>query len=270
MRPRTRLSTTVGAAVLALAGCDGADPESQPAAESPESAAAGELPEIGTCWAVPEESVADQQYWFDDSPQVPCSEPHTTETVWVVSLDAPTIAEAKVRSAGCGNIASRYVGIDATSWIPWGVVTFLPSKEEVADGASWARCDAAFPQMWPFGRARTITGSASALAHDPPGEFWACLDQPPIIAGQPFAPCDQPHKYEETGQLAFIPDLDSYPPSAEREAEGRRQCREEVPPGYDGVAVTAAWDPAATLEASKTLAGVCFMFNADGTPLPAR
>jgi hypothetical protein len=64
--------------------------------------------------------------------------------------------------------------------------------------------------------------------------------------------------------------ITSYPSAEDLAAQARRQCRDAVPVGYDGVAVDALWDPRSTYVAGTTLAGVCFMFYPDGRALPAR
>jgi hypothetical protein len=215
--------------------------------------------------------VFDEQYYFDDSARVPCTEPHTTETALVAPLTEPTIAAAKQLAEGCRTAVIRYVGLDAEeNWIPWGWTAFMPSKEQIADGASWLRCEAAFPEAWGRSRARTTTLSAAGLARDIPDDFWACLDQPPTQNPQPFVPCDQPHSYEQTGTLAILRGLDQYPAATELAAETQRQCRPGIPAGYADVSVTARWDPPSSLRETTSIAGPCFMFNADGQPLPAR
>lgn len=270
MRSQVWLAAAVGAVSLALAGCEGSDPEDQPS-EAPE-AVAGKAPEVGTCWAVDPALAVDQQYLYDDSARVPCTEPHTTETAWTVRLDEFTPAAVKQVVDGCWEPVLRYVGIDETSWVPWGYFVYGPSKEEVADGASWLRCDAVFPETWAteWTGARSITVAAAGLANDPPEDFWACLDQPPTKSGQPFVPCDQPHGYEQTGTLALLDGGDQYPAAAELAAEARQQCRPGVPEGHEDASVTAQWDPREFWTQNTTLAGVCFIFNADGQPLPAR
>ena len=141
MRSQAWLAAAVGAVSLAFAGCDGStDPEGQ-SGESPE-AAAGDVPEVGTCWAVDPALAVDQQYLYDDSAQVPCTEPHTTETALTVPVDEFTTAAVKQVVDGCWNSVRQYVGIDEASWVPWGHFVYGPSKEEVADGALLAalRC----------------------------------------------------------------------------------------------------------------------------------
>jgi hypothetical protein len=220
---------------------------------------------------VPAQSVFDEQYWFDTSDRVPCTEPHTTETALVARLEEPTVAAAKQLAKGCQTAVVNYVGLDPSeNWIPWGWTAFIPTEEQLADGASWVRCEAAFPERWDFTRGRTTSVSASGIARDIPEDFWACLDQPPTELGQPFIPCDEPHNYEQTGDVAFLNGLDQYPSAAELAAETRRQCRPGIPAGLEGVSVTAAWDDPTALKEGTSIGGPCFIFSPDGEPLPAR
>ena len=87
---------------IALGGCSDGDSDKQAdpstgssaanptASESNADAGLVGAPEIGTCWQVPPAKAGDEEYWFDGSPQVPCTERHTTQTVAVYSLDEPT------------------------------------------------------------------------------------------------------------------------------------------------------------------------------------
>jgi len=267
----------VVALVVGLAYLDNAPGRNTPSpapspSPTPAPDAPGSAPQRGTCWAVP----ADLDYdnhdnWFDDSPRVSCDQPHTTETAGYIPLTEATVAEAEDSADKCFEIVRGYLGVDDNSWIPWGAVTFLPSREQVGGGATWARCDAVFPQAWtdPFGSPRALTTSAELIADDPPLGFQACLDNPPD-ADQPFVPCDQPHLYEQTGTLAVITNQQKYPDGAMRETEAQRQCPDAVPEGVKGVSVTAAWDGPQYFEAGRELAGPCFFFRSDGTPLPGR
>src|SRR4051812_49256805 len=247
---------------VAVTGCSGSSDTQTSSAETPQaggsaerSAAAADKPLPGTCWAVPAASVVDQQYWFDDSARVPCTEPHTTETVIAFSLPEPTIAGAKksLESLSCDVDVRSYLGVGPESWVPWSPAVFLPSKEEVAAGASWVRCDAFFPTTTDQSGARTTNVSANGIADAPPADFWACTDTPPDGPDEPFVPCDRPHNYEQTGRLALLTGVTEYPSVAERSIEARRQCREGVPVGRDGVAVDAAWQPRSVLEEGTQL-----------------
>ena len=136
------------ALVVALPGCNSSgDPDDQ---SKPSDTVAA--PEVGTCWRVPADADgdADPSDWFDDSPRVPCTEPHTTETAHVLQLTEPTLAEVKERFSDCWDHVRVYLSVDENSWIPWGYGAWLPSKEQIADGASWMRCDAIFPETWDF------------------------------------------------------------------------------------------------------------------------
>jgi hypothetical protein len=278
MGPRTRLCAALIAVCFGCAACegtsgdDGAAPASDPPTIAEQDQAIVAAPEEGTCWAVPPGKWSVQpEYWYDDSPTVPCSAPHTTETVKVLRLSEPTIDEAESTGIVCWDLVRRYLGVDPDSWVPWSVAAFLPSKEKVADGASWVRCDATFPKTWAINTPRTTTGSAESIADDPPPSAWACLDEDPQEAEQPFVPCDEPHTYEQTGKLAIINDLETYPGPAQLAEYARDLCTSTVPTELAGaVEVTAAWDPPRGLKESGYIAGACFMFTPSGEPLPPR
>jgi hypothetical protein len=277
MRTRAWLLGTVAVLCFGLAGCDSSDDDSAPSPldttlTMPEhSAALVDAPAEGTCWRIPADNVADDNYWFDDSRQVPCSKPHTAETVDVLRLNEASVVDARQAAGLCWDRVRVYVGVDLDDWVPWTWAAFLPSGQQVADGANWMRCDAVFPGTWDFTSVRTTTGSARGVAKDPRADFWACLDEhPQQQRQQPFVPCDQPHQYEQTGSLALIQNLEGvqqYPSPAELEAAAGRQCAYTVEDRND-VALTAAWDPRAALREGTEIAGACFMFSKDGQPLP--
>jgi hypothetical protein len=219
---------------------------------------------------VPPGAAADPEYWHDDSRQVPCTEEHTTETVKVFALEEPTPDAATLLAGRCWSAVRDYLGIDPTSWVPWSFTGFLPGRQQIADGASWARCDAVFPVVADYTGVRATTGSAQGIADDRPAEFWGCLDQSPAVDDQPYVPCSRPHAYEQTGTLAFIAGAGEYPSRAELEREARTQCAPTSPAGPADVSVTALWDPRAHWKPYQELAGACFVFRLDGEPLPAR
>lgn len=264
---RIWLAAIVVVSSLALSGCGGGDDHSTTAQRSTPPPA---QPEVGTCWAVSPKDANDPNHWFDDSPTVPCSKSHNTETVSAPILTKPTVAEAKnTANEVCWNSVRTYLGVDPEHWIPWNFAVFLPSRKQIADGASWMRCDAIFPADWSFSsNIRSTTGSADGVAVDARAEFWACLNKAPQKSKQPFVPCDQPHKYEETGTLAILEGLERYPSPARLTAAAQRQCSQAVH-GEDGnISVTARWDPA--VSESGELAAPCFMFNKTGAPLAPR
>lgn len=295
MRFPARLLPSFVAGLLAVTACGSDDslmppPAATPGASTNEptgssptpatdvtAASAVSIPERGTCWAIPPERALDPDYWFDDSDPVPCSEPHTTQTARVLtqSVTEPTIEQATGKAQTCWNHVRLYLGVNLSHWIPWGAVVFLPSEHEIANGASWVRCDAFFPATWDSTTIRTTTTSAAGIAIDPPDELWACLDKDPSKPDQPFVPCDQPHQYEQTGTLALInggfDGLDEYPPRAELEAAAHEQCMPAVAGEAAGdTAVTAAWDPKSVFKQGTEIVGACFVFNKSGEPLEPR
>lgn len=238
---------------------------------TPAPNAAVHRPAEGTCWAVPADQVAYGRHAQDDSPQVPCRQEHTTETVAVLALAEPTVEEAEKRAVDmCWEYVRLYVGIDERSWIPWGMTAFLPSDAQIADGASWIRCDAMFPDGADWDRGRAVTGSAEGLADDPPPEYWACFDSRPAPETEvPAVPCDRPHAYEQTGRLAVLTRLDEYPTKQERQTAAV-QCEAGIPPRLQGSEIYIAWDPPDDFELNGNVAGVCLLHDPSGGPLPAR
>jgi hypothetical protein len=275
-RRRRRIAALTGVAGVAFlvaipaaavnASHDSNAPQPAPA-PAPGSSTA---PERGTCWAVAPETMDDLDFWYDDSPQVPCTEEHTTETVVTFTVADPTPDTAREYQDRCSFAVRGYLGVSDSTWIPWVSGVFLPSHEQIADGARWMRCDAGFPDTWSYGAPRTTTASAEAIADDPPAELWACLNQAPSVTDQPFVPCDRPHTYEQTGTSPVIVGAQEYPTKAELDSEALAQCAPAVPDTLAGASVVARWDTRSEFEPYRSIGGVCFMFNADGTPLPAR
>jgi hypothetical protein len=251
MGNRVWLPATV-AALLALLGCDG----------SADHAA----PDEGTCWAVATDDAVDHDYWFDDSAEVACTEPHTSETVSVLGLEDPTATDAREMAERCKQDVLAYLEVSPDHWVHWEARGFLPSRQEIEDGASWMRCDAMFP-AWDYGSVRFTSGSAAGVAADPPLELWTCLDEHPRKAEQPVVPCAQPHRFEQTGTLTSMTHLDQYPTQDELEATARRQCAYHVPDAAENISFTARWDPRSVLKDGIRIDGACFMFDRSGQPL---
>ena len=126
---RTWRAATVVVLSLALSGCGGGDDHST--AQRRRRCA---QPDVGTCWAVPPKEANDHNHWFDDSPTVPCNKPHNAETVTLLVLTKPTVAEAKkMPDDVCWNAVRIYDGVDPDHWVPWMVGTSLPSREQIAE-----------------------------------------------------------------------------------------------------------------------------------------
>jgi hypothetical protein len=231
-------------------------------------------PATGTCWTVPADRTSTGQVEHDDSQQVPCAQPHTTETVATFTLSAPTAAEAAQVGDSCGAQAAEYLGIYNDSWVDWEAALFLPSKEQIDQGASWVRCDAFVPGPWwtPISHAPrnavTVTSSVRDLVDRATSAFWTCLAQPPD-QDQPKVPCDRPHAYEATGTLAGLGALASYPSAQELRTEAQADCAPAVPKRLEGAAVTALWGSKDEFY-SGLVRGICFVFDRTGRPLPPR
>ena len=231
--------------------------------------ASGEGPGIGTCWAIPQERLT-PDYWFDDSPQVPCTEPHTAETAHVYELDEPTVKEASDLADNCWDAARIYVDVNLDHWVPWVPGLLLPSRQQIADGASFVRCEVLIPANLAGTEFTSLTDSVEGAATERADEMLPCLNKNSELWTQPFAPCDKPHRYEATGQLAELY-VDAYPSPEVLQREAV-QCRDGLPGRQDTPdhAVTVAWPPPGGIREDGQLAGVCFVYHQDGSLLPTR
>lgn len=268
--------------MVLLAGCDSSSPPPSSAdsatwssgdshADSGAESALRDAPEVGTCRAVPAGKALSHRYWFDDSPVVPCSEPHTTETVLVVELDSPTPKQASDFDQVCWDKARNYVASDATAWIPWTEAEYLPSKEQIANGASWFRCDVTLAADTPYRHPRSLLESVENAAVERGDQLLPCLnDDPRSRQVQPILPCSKPHHYESTGTLAIINDVTAYPSPARLRKEGATQCRSGLTPKQlrelDSLAI---WDQPEAFSGGD-IAATCWLYRTDGTLMPPR
>src|SRR5688572_8406819 len=148
--PAVTLMTLLTLLTLLITSCTGTSaPESgsgpretpRHAEGTDASSAAPAVPQPGTCRLGAEEKLTSPDYWFDDSLEVPCTEPHNLETAGTVLLTEATVAEVKKHRDDCWTSVHNYLGVSEASWVPWGYAAWLPSEEQVADGAVWMRCD---------------------------------------------------------------------------------------------------------------------------------
>ena len=259
---------------------DAATPSEQAAPESPPTppdedpaTSTPAVPELGDCWDVPPDKAFSRGYWHDASPRVSCSASHTTETVSVYPLERPTREKAELLAAGCHSDALRHLGVDTQHWLPWALVMYLPSREQVEAGASWLRCDVAFPADYPGTRPRRHTNASVEAAATGDNALWGCLDlDPRRPADQPLVPCSEPHRYESTGTLVTLEGLTAYP-TRQALSRAARQCRDDLPASQRDadVRVTARWDPEAWFDPVRgEVYGGCWFGRADGEMLAPR
>jgi putative regulator of septum formation len=227
-------------------------------------------PTAGTCWRMPPDKGFASDYWFDASPTAACTERHNSETVSVTLLAEPTVERAKGFASICWDEARRYVDVNHEHWIPWGPALYLPSKQQIASGESWFRCDVAFPADWAGRMLAWVNFPAADAATELADELLPCLDRDPHMREQPFVSCNSRHRFEATGQLAIMEGVTAYP-SPMRLRQEADQCRDGLAVGQSSQAfgVTAVWDPPGQF-IGRVLAGVCFVFRQDGAMLPPR
>ena len=224
-------------------------------------------PAVGTCWQVPPVNAGDEEYRFDGSPQVPCTERHTTQTVAVYPLEKPTPKLAAEAERACAEEVQSFLG-SSDPVGPWKYLTFLPSRDQMDSDASWVRCDVSFAALTAGLRPVWRRGSAEEVLLRRPEEVWACLDKLPQqpTRPQPFVPCDRPHKYEATGH-GLVLFLDTYP-SPRKLRTAAAECQfDHRDPDYKGLTLQALWQPPNEVFGGNLL-GSCWASRPDGQDLP--
>ena len=222
MEPRRWLLTVLAAFTLLVSGCTGT-PAGQPKAGATRSSTSVAVPALigmpdpGSCWNVaPDHLGADD--WFDDSPKVPCTREHTTQTARAFTVPEPTVAMAKSVADELLGHLRMFLGVDLDHWVPWQALVFLPSKAQIAKGASWVRCDVGIPARTQGTQQLAVTRSVEGAALDPPAALWGCTLRSPIqSAAAAVAPMRSRHRYEATGTLVRLAGLTHYPSRAQRE-----------------------------------------------------
>ena len=277
MKPRRWLLTVLAAFTLLIAGCTGT-PAGKPKAGATRSStsvavpALTGMPDPGSCWNVAPDHLGLDD-WFDDSPKVPCTRGHTTQTARAFTVPEPTVAMAKSVADSCWETSGKFLGVDLDHWVPWQALVFLPSKAQIAKGASWVRCDVGIPRPHPghpaargtpvpwqtrhSTRLRLCGGAPAGPRSRAPRSRGTSAQ--PIIATRRPAP--SPGSWDSLG----------YPSRAQRERRGTRLCRRQLTAHQrsQGLTALAAWDPPSGL-ADGLLFGVCWAFRPDGGPLPPR
>ena len=140
-----------------------------------------------------------------------------------------------------------FLGVDLDHWVPWQALVFLPSKAQVAKGASWVRCDVGIPARTQGTQQLAFTRSVEGAALDPPAGSVGVHPPVPCIqrAPQPWHECAADHRYEATGTLVQLAGLTRYPSRAQLERRGTRLCRQRLTAHQrsHGLTALAAWDP---------------------------
>jgi hypothetical protein len=227
------------------------------------------MPKPGTCWRLPPEPVG-RGHWFDASPEVPCTSGHTTQTASAFTVPEPTVAMARQVTDDCWERARGYIGVDLDHWIPWRVLVFLPSREQVAKGASWVRCDVGIPVHPSGSQLVPVSRSVEGAALDPPVDLRGCSNAMPLARSRlTWHHCRSRHRFESSGTLTVLRGLTAYPSRTVRDRQGTRQCRHDLTRQQRrrGLAARAVWDSPRDL-ADEQLVGACWAYDPAGGWLP--
>jgi hypothetical protein len=160
-------------------------------------------PEVGACHAL---TTADLSANSDPQPPVPCDD----ESATAVTTDVVTLPDDVDRSnteavwaavgPECVRTTLSYLGGHAEAFVrsAYTIAFFVPTPEQAADGADWARCD--------------LTLNAGGETQKLPGSVEDSIDQLPLsddvavcaedqASGGLLTTCNLPHAFRATGSL---------------------------------------------------------------------
>ncbi|GAA4801910.1 septum formation family protein [Nocardioides caeni] len=236
-RPALPLRAAVAAllmvAVGALAGCGEDTPEQpDPSPTTPSAAAdppAG--PASRACYALPFDSAVAPT---TEAEPVPCTGPHTSETVAVGEIDAVVDGhllavdsehvQARV-AASCRPALEKYVGggqrrLRLSMIRP---VWFTPTVEESDAGAEWFRCDAVV--LSGTETLAELTASVrGVLADGVPDRFAMCGTAAPDSADFERVRCSEEHRWRAIDVITF--EATKYPGAKAAKAAGQNRCED--------------------------------------------
>lgn len=245
VRPTVRRATrrvlatvAVGVLVGPLAACsDGGDdpveprPTATPATQTPAPPPPA-APKVGACYDLPFDAAVAPTV---DAPPVPCSKPHTAQTVYVGRIDAVVgghlvaVDSARVQAQvaeECPRRLGRYVGGSARSLrlSMLRPVWFTPTLEQSDAGADWFRCDAVL--LAGSSELAKVRGSfARALAGRAPRPAHAmCGTAAPDAKDFQRVPCSARHTWRAVDVVTFR--SGRYPGEKAVRAAGRSVCED--------------------------------------------
>ena len=215
-----------------LAGCTGsADGDDKD--KDGEDKVSLEPPENGACRVLEPADVAESS---NDSPTVPCGQPHTAETYVVAQFgddlaeaeyDDPQLASEAYRR--CSRDFRRFTGADESlalrtvlSWA-W----FRPTEEAWEAGARWFRCDVVGGTDTSATLVDLPRTAKGVLLGIPPDRWIACVAGDKV-EGAPQVPCSEPHQWRAATTIVVGDEKDTFPGERLVEVLSRDYCSESV------------------------------------------
>ena len=216
-----------------LAGCTGSADGDDKDDKDGEDKVSLEPPEKGACRVLEPSDVSKSS---DDSPTVPCDQPHTAETYVVAELgaelaeaeyDDPQLASEAYRR--CSRDFSRFTGADESlalrtvlSWA-W----FRPTEEAWEAGARWFRCDVVGGSDTSATLVNLPRTAKGVLLGIPPDRWMACVAGDKV-AGAAQLPCTEPHQWRAATTIVVGDEKDEFPGDRLVEVLSRDYCSESV------------------------------------------
>ena len=154
-------------------------------------------PEPLSCHRLTKQELDDKA---DPSPAVPCSKPHTTQTIDVVPVDNLDLVDG----GACIESVIEWLGGSPEDFFAsiLDVAYFVPDLQEQAEGASWVRCDVTTQSDLSGDAVLPPEVQSGVLASGPPDPSLAeCKVGPDASVA-----CNEPHDFEVSDVLRISGD----------------------------------------------------------------
>ncbi|MEJ7628950.1 MAG: septum formation family protein [Nocardioidaceae bacterium] len=216
--------TSVLAVVLALSAACSADDE-----PTPDPGRGPGTPVVGACRLL---TAADIQPASNETPTVPCTSPHTSETIAVRGFRAAAVTNQSLTNGTLGNQAlarcttawKQTLGGDTTAQHTSvaELAYYLPNQQQLSQGARWYRCDLVLGGQGGLPLQNLTRSAAGLLDGTVPDVLRACRTTSDFVSGREVT-CDRPHALRAIG-TAPLPDVDAYPGTAALRAASAKGC----------------------------------------------
>lgn len=189
-------------------------------------------PKVGACRDL---AATDLDKATNESPVVPCTQPHTAETFAVGTLPAATGSSYRDQRHGrfvfdtCSTAFRDFIGADESlamrvqlSWA-W----FRPSERGWGRGARWYRCDLV---GGPGGadRLRDLPAQARGMFSTTQPDGWLTCARGTTVARSTKVACSEPHEWRAVTAIKVgLPD-DPYPGDRVVQVRSRDRCSDWV------------------------------------------
>jgi hypothetical protein len=172
----------------------------------------------------------------NDTPTVPCSQPHTSLTIAVGIFTAAQMTNQHLSDGTLGNLALQRCtdrwretvgGTVSTQHMSLlGLAYYLPNQQQLSKGARWYRCDVILGGTDGLGLQNLPNDVDGILDGGIPETVRACRTTPDFTSGH-AVPCSRHHVLRAIGTTP-LPDEEKFPGNAALRAASAKGCNRVI------------------------------------------